>query len=224
MLGRRPYPMPLQEHNYWLTTTEFPAVDAARPLPEAVDVAVIGAGFTGLSAARTLAKRGAKVAVLESETIGWGASSRNGGMVLTGMKLGVNQLISRYGRELTQRMYAASLATIDCVEQIVREEAIDCDFARCGHLEVACKQKHFDDYARQAEVIAREFNHQLRVVQKNELSAEIGSTIYHGGMVDEISAGLNPAQYVAGLGRAAMKAGAEIFEHAQVQSLQRDSR
>ena len=100
-----------------------------------------------------------KCCVLEAETIGWGASSRNGGMVLTGMKLGVNKLISMYGRERTQRMYAASLATIDCVAQIVREENIDCDFSRCGHLEVACKQKHFDDYARQAEVIAREFNH-----------------------------------------------------------------
>ena len=147
--------MALQEHNYWLTTTEFPTAEASRPLPEMADVAVIGAGFTGLSAARTLAKRGAKVAVLEAETIGWGASSRNGGMVLTGMKLGVNKLISMYGRERTQRMYAASLASMDCVEQIVREEGIDCDFVRCGHLEVACKQKHFDDYARQAEVIAR---------------------------------------------------------------------
>src|SRR5580700_2860557 len=215
--------MPLQEHNYWLTTAGFPAVDASHPLPETADVAVLGAGFTGLSAARTLAKRGAKVAVLESETIGWGASSRNGGMVLTGMKLGVNKLISMYGRELTQRMYAASLATIDCVEQIIRDEAIDCDFSRCGHLEVACKQKHFDDYARQAEVIAREFNHHLRVVQRNELSAEIGSNIYYGGMVDEVSAGLNPARYVAGLGRAAMKAGAEIFEHTRVESLQRES-
>ncbi len=214
--------MTLQEQNYWLTTAEFPRIES-RPLPERVDVAVIGAGFTGLSAARTLAKRGAKVAVLESETIGWGASSRNGGMVLTGMKLGVNKLISMYGRERTQRMYAASLATIDCVEQIINEEAIDCDFSRCGHLEVACKQKHFDDYARQAEVIAREFAHTLRVVQKNELSGEIGSTIYHGGMVDEVSAGLNPARYVAGLGRSAMKAGAEVFEHTRVESLQRES-
>ena len=221
MLG---HPMPLQEQNYWLTTAEFPKVDASRSLPEVVDVAVIGAGFTGLSAARTLAKRGAKVAVLESETIGWGASSRNGGMVLTGMKLGVNQLISMYGRELTQRMYAASLASMDCVEQIVREEGIDCDFVRCGHLEVACKQKHFDDYARQAEVIAREFNHTLRVVQKHELNSEIGSTIYYGGMVDEVSAGCNPARYVAGLARAAMKAGAEVFEHARVETIQRDSR
>src|SRR5271157_5455205 len=159
--------MSLQEHNYWLTTADFPKAEV-RPLPDRVDVAVIGAGFTGLSAARTLAKRGAKVVVFESETIGWGASSRNGGMVLTGMKLGVNQLISRYGRERTQRMYAASLATIDSVEQIVREEAIACDFSRCGHLEVACKKKHFDGYARQAEVIAREFNHQLRVIQRHE--------------------------------------------------------
>jgi glycine/D-amino acid oxidase-like deaminating enzyme len=156
--------------------------------------------------------------------MGWGASSRNGGMVLTGMKLGVNKLISMYGRELTRRMYAASLATIDCVEQIIREDAIDCGFSRCGHLEVACKQKHFDDYARQAEVIAREFNHPLRVVQKHELNAEIGSTIYYGGMVDEVSAGLNPAHYVAGLGRAAMKAGAEIFEHTRVEGLQPESR
>src|SRR5216684_2349470 len=142
----------MQEHNYWLTTAEFPS-PSVRPLPETVDVAVIGAGFTGLSAARTLAQRGAKVAVLESETIGWGASSRNGGMVLTGLKLGVNQLISMYGRERTQQMYAASLATIDCVERIVKEENIACDFVRTGHLEVACKQKHFDDYARQVEVI-----------------------------------------------------------------------
>src|SRR5215472_2587619 len=138
--------MALQEHNYWLTTAEFPTTDSSRMLHDVADVAVIGAGFTGLSAARTLAKRGAKVAVLESRTIGWGASSRNGGMVLTGLKLGVNKLISMYGRERTQRMYAASLATIDCVEQIVKEENIDCNFARCGHLEVACKQAHFDDY------------------------------------------------------------------------------
>src|SRR5712692_8037579 len=215
--------MPLQEHNYWLTTTDFPKAEP-RALPDRVDVAVIGAGFTGLSAARTLAKRGAKVAVLAAETLGWGASSRNGGMVLTGMKLGVNQLISMYGRERTQRMYAASVASMDCVEQLVREENIDCDFSRCGHLEVACKQKHFDDYARQVEVIAREFNHQLRVVQKDELGTEIGSNIYYGGMVDEVSAGCNPARYVAGLGRAALKAGAEIFENSRVQKIDRKSR
>src|SRR5258708_5076200 len=147
-----------QQLNYWLTIIAVPP-SPADPLPASADVAIIGAGFTGLTAALALAKRGAKVVVLESETIGWGASSRNGGMVLTGLKLGVNELISKYGRELTRRMYAASLETIDAGERGVKEEKIACDFVRTRHLEVACKQAHFDDYARQAEVIAREFNH-----------------------------------------------------------------
>ncbi len=213
----------ITEQNYWLTTAEIPQTDRSQSLPESADVAIIGAGFTGLSAARALAKRGATVAVLESETIGWGASSRNGGMVLTGLKLGVNKLIAMYGRERTQRMYAASVASMDCVERIVREENIACDFSRCGHLEVACKQKHFDGYARQVEVIAREFNHQLRIVPRNELQSEIGSSIYYGGMVDEVSAGLNPARYVAGLAGAAEKAGAAIFERTRVEKIEREA-
>ena len=212
-----------QEHNYWLTTVQMPT-PPAEPLPESADVAVIGAGFTGLSATLALAKRGAKVVVLESETIGWGASSRNGGMVLTGLKLGANKLISTYGRELTRRMYSASLDSIACVERLVKEENITCDFARTGHLEVACKQSHFDDYARQVEVIAREFNHQLRIVPRYELRSEIGSEIYFGGMVDEISAGVNPARYVAGLGAAAMRAGARICERSRLQNIQHQSR
>lgn len=211
-----------QELNYWLTTAEMPN-SPPQPLPESADVAIIGAGFTGLSAALALAKGGARVVVLESETIGWGASSRNGGMVLTGLKLGVNELISKFGRELTRRMYAASLDTISCVERIVTEENIACDFARTGHLEVACKQSHFDDYARQVEVIAREFNHQLKIVPRSDLRSEIGSDIHYGGMVDEASAGLNPARYVAGLGVAAMRAGAQIHERTQLQSIERDS-
>jgi glycine/D-amino acid oxidase-like deaminating enzyme len=212
-----------REFNYWLTTVRMP-VPPAQPLPGKVDVAIIGAGFTGLSAALTLAKLGARVVVLESETIGWGASSRNGGMVLSGLKLGVNQLISKYGRELTRRLYAASLESIDVVEQLVKEENIACDFARTGHLEVACKQAHFDDYARQVEVIGREFDHSLRVVGRERLRDEIGSDIYFGGMVDEVSAGVNPARYVAGLGVAAMRAGAQICERARLQNIQRESR
>jgi len=208
--------------NYWLDTVGMPA-GTPGDLPERVDVAIVGAGFTGLSAARTLAKRGAKVAVFETNTIGWGASSRNGGMVLTGMKLGVETLAGRYGMDATRRMYAASLASIDLVEQIVGEEQIECSFSRCGHLVVACKQSHFDSYARSVEVIAREFYRQLRIVPRNELRGEIGSDIYFGGIVDEVSAGVNPARYVAGLGRAAIKAGAFIFEHARVERIERNT-
>src|SRR3989440_13082951 len=111
--------MPIKEKNYWLETVTSPPAQPARDLPESIDVAVIGAGYCGLSAARALAKRGVSVAVLEAETFGWGASSRNGGMVLTGMKLPAPTLIRRYGIETVRKMYAASLETMDCVEQIV---------------------------------------------------------------------------------------------------------
>src|SRR5215471_4126418 len=200
--------MRIQEKNFWLDTVHTPPVQFVQDLPESVDVAIVGGGFCGLSASRALAKRGVYTAVFEAATFGWGASCRNGGMVLTGMKLPAPTLIKRYGCEAVRKMYAASLQTIDCVEQIIRDENIDCNFSRCGHLEVACKQSHFDDYARQVEVIAREFKHHLRIVPRSELRGEIGSDIYYGGMVDDVSAGLNPARYVAGLGEAARRAGA----------------
>src|SRR5438128_409868 len=191
--------MTVQEKNFWLTTVEMPRIEP-RPLSERVDVAVLGAGFTGLSAARTLAKRGARVAVLESHTVGWGASSRNGGMVLTGLKVGTTNLISRYGKERAKHMFAASLEAISTVEQLVAQENIDCNFSRCGHLEVANKPSHFAAFRRSAETVARELGHNLRVIPPEELSTEIGSQIYFGAMVDERSAGINPARYVAGLG------------------------
>jgi glycine/D-amino acid oxidase-like deaminating enzyme len=213
--------MTINEKTFWLETVNIAAA-ATHEFPQQADVAIIGAGFTGLSAARTLAKSGASVAVCDAQTIGWGASSRNGGMVLTGLKLPASTLIARYGKEVTARMYAASLESIDFVEKLVREENIACDFARCGHLEVACKPKHFDDFRRSAEETARHFNHRQRLIPKDQLQSEIGSTIYHGGLVDESSAGVNPARLVAGLATAAERAGAAIFEHAQVEEIQRE--
>jgi glycine/D-amino acid oxidase-like deaminating enzyme len=109
--------MSFKQSNYWLNTVTLPTATSGD-LPARVDVAIVGSGFTGLSAARMLAKRGARVAVLEANTIGWGASSRNGGMVLTGMKVDVETLVARYGMETAKRMYAASLASIAVVEQI----------------------------------------------------------------------------------------------------------
>jgi glycine/D-amino acid oxidase-like deaminating enzyme len=212
--------MNIRETNYWLETVPGRAHATAGPLPESVDVAIVGAGFCGLSAARVLAKRSVRVAVLEAEELGWGASCRNGGMVLTGMKLPVPTLVARYGRELTRRMYEASLESIDLVGQIVKEEGIDCAFSRCGHLEVACKASHFAAYSEAAAGIKREFNHELRIVSKNELRNEIGSGVYHGGVVDETSAGVNPAQYVNGLAKAAQRVGALLYDNTRVLAVQ----
>ncbi len=215
--------MPIQKNNYWLETVTALPVQPARDLPDTVDVAIVGGGFCGLSAARSLAKRGVNAAVLEAETFGWGASSRNGGMVLTGLKLPVPTLIKRYGRETVRKMFAASIESIECVEQIVREEHIECNFSRCGHLEVACKQAHFDGYEESAALVHREFGHERRIVSKKELRGEIGSDTYFGGMVDESSAGLNPARYVAGLARAAQRAGACLHDHTRVEKIEAES-
>jgi glycine/D-amino acid oxidase-like deaminating enzyme len=211
------------DSNFWLTTVAIPPATAGE-LPAGTDIAVIGAGFTGLSAARILARRGAKVAVLEANSIGWGASSRNGGMVLTGLKLSGEVLARRYGLGLAQHMYRASLDSIALVEHIVREENINCNFCRWGHLEVACKPSHFDDFARSSEFMAKHFNHQLRIVPRNELHSEIGSEIYFGARIDETSAGVNPAQYVAGLATAVLGAGASIYENTRVLGVQRSAR
>jgi len=192
------------------------------PLPEKVDVAIAGGGYTGLSAARTLAKQGAMVAVLEAETIGWGASSRNGGMSLTGLKVAMQTIISKYGRPLARQLFQCSLDSILLVEEIIREEHIDCGFARTGHLIVANKPKHMDALAAEVDFIQKEFNHTVRLVSRDKLQDEIGSTLYFGGLVDEASGGLNPAQYVAGLARAAARAGAQLFEKARVSKIERN--
>jgi len=216
--------MTLKEIPFWWETVTMPPASPEPPTDEVVavyDVAVIGSGITGLTASRALAKRGAKVVVLESQTIGWGASSRNGGMTLTGLKVGAGTLFARYGRELTRRMFAASVAAIDGVEQIVKDEAIACDFSRSGHLEVACKPSHYRGFVHSAEVMAKEFNHPVRLIPRDDLRSEIGSDIYHGGLVDEASAGLNPARYVAGLAGAALKAGATLHDHAKVERMVR---
>jgi glycine/D-amino acid oxidase-like deaminating enzyme len=207
---------------YWHTTTHMPGEDnTITPIPEKVDVVVIGSGYTGLSAARTLAKRGVKVAVLEAETIGWGASSRNGGMTLTGLKLALRTVIKRYGRDNARRLFQCSLDSVGIVEQIVHEENIDCGFTRSGHLLAASKPSHYEGFKGDVDFMAKEFNHAVRLVPQKDLSSEIGSNIYHGALVDEVSGGLNPAQYVVGLAEAAEKAGATLHARARVNSLER---
>lgn len=204
--------MALQEISLWSATSRPAKSFQDRPLPARADVVVIGGGYTGVSAARQLAKHGAKVTLLEGETIGWGASSRNGGQVLTGLKHGVGDLLRALGRGRARELYAASVAAIECVEQIIAAEGIECDFARRGHIEAAFKPSHFDHLKRTQEILAREFDHSTRLVPKAELHTELGSALYHGCLVDERSGGLHPAKYIDGLAAAAERAGADLHE------------
>lgn len=212
----------MNQLNYWLTTAHMPGEEnTITPLPEKADVAVIGGGYTGLSAARILAKNDINVVVLEAESIGWGASSRNGGMVLTGLKLPMQTVLKRYGRDLARQLFQCSLDSVSLVDEIVREENIACGFSRTGHLLTANKPQHYEALKSEVEFMAKEFNHKVRLVPPRALKDEIGSAVYYGGLVDEVSGGLNPAQYAAGLARAAEKAGARLHARARVNRLER---
>jgi len=211
----------MKQQIYWHTTVQMPDDSNLTSIPADVDFAIIGGGYTGLSAARTLAQQDATVVVLEAESIGWGASSRNGGMALTGLKVGMATIIKKYGRDLAKTLFQYSLDSVNTVEQIVKEENIDCGFERYGHLLTANKPKHYEALKDEVDFMAKEFNHKVRLVPANELKSEIGSNAYHGALVDEVSGGLNPAQYVAGLAAAAEKAGAMLCAKARVSRLER---
>ena len=210
----------LKEKVFWLDTVNMPTGDEHTTLPKNVDVAIIGGGYTGLTAALLLAKRGTQVAVLEAQTIGWGASSRNGGMVLTGLKIPMQTAIKRYGRDLARQLFQCSLDSIDTVEKIVKENIIECGFARTGHLLVANKPKHYKVLAEEVEFMTKEFDHDVHLVTRQEQYQEIGSDLYYGALLDKVSAGVNPAQYVAGLAYAAEKAGASIHSRTRVRTIE----
>ncbi len=212
----------IHERSYWADTTAWPHIER-HSVPAQVDVAIVGGGYTGLSAARELAKRGASVAVFEAHTFGWGGSSRNGGMVLTGLKLGAGKLVKQYGLRTARDLFCTSLNAIKYVETLIGDEHIDCDFLRCGHLELAWKPSHFAAYQHEAEIFARDFQHPVKIIEKANLRSEIGTDLYHGALLDEASAGVNPAKYAAGLVRAASRAGAQLFEQAPVTEIAKDA-
>jgi glycine/D-amino acid oxidase-like deaminating enzyme len=207
----------VNHHPYWWDT-----VDLARnlhsanspqhrvQLPVRADVVVVGAGYTGLSAARRLALQGASVLVLDRHDIGWGASSRNGGQVLTGLRLDAATLVARYGEAKARRLFDAGNNAIDHLEMLLAEEKIECDYERCGHLQAASTPSHLKAFRGEQALLARVFNHRVTIVERGEQLTEIGSRLYHGLLVDERSAGLNPARYVQGLAAAAIRSGALV--------------
>ena len=173
---------------------------------------VVGGGYTGLAAALGLARTGASVVVLEREHAGWGASSRNGGQVLTGLKLEPAALVAKFGEARARELFDVSLESIASLESLLEDEAIECEYARTGHLQAACKPAHFDAFREEQQLLARVFNHQVTLVPPADQAREIGTGAYHGLLLDERSGAINPSKYVRGLADAATRRGASIVE------------
>ncbi|HEV2438995.1 MAG TPA: FAD-binding oxidoreductase [bacterium] len=211
----------MKESPYWLDTApEFPD-RSGQPLPDAVDVAIVGGGITGLNAAIRLARKGAATVVLEQGRFGSGASGRNGGMCTTGVSVGPATAVKRYGLAAARAYHDAYRDAVDFVETLVRIERIDCDFSRAGRLGVAFRPSHHAHQRATQRLLAEQFGHEMTLISPAGLRAELGSTYYHGGLVDPLSAGLHPGKFVRGLAEAAERAGARLHEITTVTGVRR---
>ena len=195
---------------------------SGRALPATADVVVIGGGYTGINAARELARAGSAVTLLEAHTLGFGASTRNGGIVHAGYKWGPRQLIKRYGEETGGALYRDTLEGYETVKRLIADEAIDCSFREVGHLELAFAASHMRDLRQQRESLASVGVATL-VIPREKIRTEIGSDAYHGALVVPDSALVHPGRYFAGLVDAADRAGADLHEGVRARRIRRQA-
>lgn len=206
---------------FWTATSPASKTYLNKPLPEKTDVIVIGGGFTGTSAALQLAKGGVKVMLLEAQSIGWGASSRNGGQALSCLHYTLTRLIQQHGRDLARDMFHSSVRAADTVEKIVKDEGIECEHVRCGSIEAAIKPSHFDALQREQDTLREVAGYDAQIVTKEDSASELGTAAYYGLMVNPRSRSLQPAMFVNGMALAAERAGADIHEGARVLAIDR---
>jgi glycine/D-amino acid oxidase-like deaminating enzyme len=205
---------------FWTHQTPVPVELPRSDLPGEVDVVVVGSGVTGLNAAIELSKAGVAVAVLEQEEIGWGASTRNAGMMSAGSTASTAYQLRKYGVEKTRQLFKWSADAVDYVEKIINEEQISCDFKRCGAVFLACTTNQFEGLRLYQQELEREYGFTgTQLLAPEQLQSEIGSSIYAGGLVNDFSAGLDPAKYTYGLAAAAAKYGTALVEYAQVRKI-----
>ncbi|WP_294134132.1 FAD-binding oxidoreductase [Sphingobium sp.] len=207
--------------SYWLASAPPFMGGAEGGVDGSADVAIIGGGFTGLSAALALAKRGASVVLLEAGQVVGEASGRNGGQCNNGTAHDYGALSAKFGKPVAKAWYRAHCDAVDTVERLAREEGIDCNFTRCGRVKLAAKPAHYDKLARAHDLLAAEVDENVRLVPPERIREEVGSDAFHGALIQTTSAQIHPARFGVGLAEAAARAGARIYEGAEVTGLDR---
>jgi gamma-glutamylputrescine oxidase len=196
------------------------AHEAPRHAPVAgdatFDVCVVGAGIAGCATALELAERGYRVALLEAERVGWGASGRSGGQAIFGYGTSQETLAAQVGLEAARSMWDVSIEALDWVRDRVARHAIDCDL-HWGHLHVATKPRQRAELLELQRDLADVHGYRsLRFLERDGVEALLATTRYCAGLFDSRSGHLHPLNYTLGLARAATEAGVRIFEGSPV--------
>ena len=202
--------------SYWLDTAPAFAGAQLGDLPGQVDVAVVGGGFTGLSAARALAMRGASVVVLDAGRVVGEASGRNGGQCNTGVAQDYAGLHASLGADKARAYYQAYESAVQTVVSLVEQERIACDMVRNGKLKLAAKPMHYEGLARTCELIRRDVDADVELLDAQQTRAEVNSTQFHGGLLQRNGVQMHIGRFGVGLAEAAARRGAMIHEHTQV--------
>jgi gamma-glutamylputrescine oxidase len=209
----------LTRQSYYAATA--PQAPAHAPLPtgeHACDVAVIGGGLAGLSAAIELRQRGFAVTLLEAREIGHGASGRNGGQAIYGLACDITTIEDQLGHDAARQVFAMSIEALDLVRERIAQFAIDCDW-RDGYLGVAMNARKARALRDEVELLAARYDHPLRWIERAELPQWIASPRYVAAAHDPRSGHLHPLKYARGLARAAQSLGVALHEQTALRSL-----
>jgi gamma-glutamylputrescine oxidase len=209
----------LTRHSYYAATA--PRTREFAPLPggeHRCDVAVVGGGLAGLSAAIELRDRGFDVVLLEAEEIGWAASGRNGGQAIHGLACDISTIEDQLGRDDARRVFAMSIEALELIRERCARFAIDCDW-RDGHLAVATSARKARALRDDAERLAARYDHSLTWIEGADLPRWIASPRYVAAAHDPRSGHLHPLKYCQGLAAAAAGLGARLHEHSVVRGL-----
>ncbi|MFV3073092.1 NAD(P)/FAD-dependent oxidoreductase [Niveispirillum fermenti] len=200
----------------WYADTAHAA--PARPLlvgDTVADVCIVGGGYTGLVTAIELAGKGLSVIVLEAETVGWGASGRNGGQIVTGFNKGMDQIEGWVGKDDARHLWDLSEEAKAMLSDLVDRHRIDCDL-KWGYLLAALKPRHMTGLAEHKAELEGLGYHRTRMVERDEVRSMVATDAYLGGLYDEGSGQLHPLNYALGLALAAEGMGVRIHERSRV--------